>query len=211
MVGSSGLMAGSMPWCGEAKRTFSDMATGGLRPDRAAQSTRTGASQWAIAQFTYPRRGELGDRPLRPLPAPDPARSAPYNSRPTAPATAFIRRIRSSNCGGSSDCGAVGERLLGMRVHLDHQRRRRRRRRRRAPSAATLSRTPVRVRRVDDRPAGARAAAAPARPLRSSVLRVQVSNVRMPRSHSITCVLPPASDVLGGHQPLLDRAPPCRA
>ena len=40
--------------------------------------------------------------------------------------------------------------------------------------------------------------------VRSSVFRLYVSNVRMPRSHRITLGLP-AEDVLGGHQPLLDR------
>ena len=54
-------------------------------------------------------------------------------------------------------------------------------------------------------PAGASRASAPGSPTMSSVLRVAVSKVRMPRSHSTTLWLPLRHDVLGRHQQLRDR------
>ena len=55
-------------------------------------------------------------------------------------------------------------------------------------------------------PAGASIRSAPGPPMMSHVLRVAVSNVRMPRSHRITSGLPCATMYSARHQQFLDRA-----
>ncbi len=63
-----------------------------------------------------------------------------------------------------------------------------------------------RVRGVDDRPGGPSRFFAIGTAATSSVKRVAVSNVRIPRSHSTTSGFPSREDVLGGVDPLVDRA-----
>ena len=105
---------------------------------------------------------------------------------------------------GVSACAPSHSASLRLRVHLDQEPVRAGRRGRQRHRDDQLAHRPSRARGRRGRAGGSAASPAPPTP-RSSVLRVAVSNVRMPRSQRMTWVLPAVEQVLGGEQPLLHR------